>query len=188
MTDASISFTEVQRALARAHSVADAAEAHGTLAGALCALQPYTLDNWLSEILPEGRAAPAEAARLRALYDATSLALRAEQMGFEPLLPGDDEPLQDRTAALGEWCQGFLYGLGTGKLRDIGSLSGDTAEILRDLTEITHVDVDPADGAENNESAYAELVEFVRVGVQLLFEQLEPLRSPESAPPAASLH
>jgi len=186
--DAAISFAEVQRALARAHSVADAAEAHGTLAGALCALRPYTLDNWLSEILPEGRAAPPEAARLRALFDSTAVALQAEQMAFEPLLPGDEEPLQDRTAALGEWCQGFLYGLGTGRLQDIGSLSGDTAEILRDLTEITHVDVDPADGIESNESAYAELVEFVRVGVQLLFEQLEPLRRPEAAPPAASLH
>ena len=30
------------------------AEAHGTLAGALCALVPYRLEDWLAEILPEG--------------------------------------------------------------------------------------------------------------------------------------
>ena len=35
---------------------------------------------------------------------------------------------------------------------------------------------------DSNESAYAELVEFVRVGVQLLFEELAPARR---APPDA---
>ena len=54
----------------------------------------------------------------------------------------------------------------------------EAAEILRDLTEITHVGVDPEDGSETNEQAFAELVEFVRVGVQLLYEQLQPLREP----------
>ena len=56
------------------------------------------------------------------------------------------------------------------------------APILRDLQEISRVGVDPEDSEESGEQAYAELVEFVRVGVQLLFEQLEPLRGP--APPA----
>ena len=46
------------------------------------------------------------------------------------------------------------------------------------MTEITHVDVDPNDDMETNEAAYAELVEFVRVGVQLLYEHLQPLREP----------
>jgi hypothetical protein len=32
------------------------------------------------------------------------------------------------------------------------------------------------------------LVEFVRVGTQLLFEQLEPLREPPVAPPGAPFH
>jgi uncharacterized protein YgfB (UPF0149 family) len=44
--------------------------------------------------------------------------------------------------------------------------------------EITRVGVDVQDSEESNERAYAELVEFVRVGVQLLFEDLEPLREP----------
>ncbi len=36
--------------------------------------------------------------------------------------------------------------------------------------------VGTGESEEDNESAYAELVEFVRVGVQLVFEELESLR------------
>ena len=71
---------------------------------------------------------------------------------------------------------------------DAASLQGEAAEVLRDMTEITHVDVDPADDAESNEAAYAELVEFVRVGVQLLFVELAPARGEEPEPGAASIH
>jgi len=59
---------------------------------------------------------------------------------------------------------------------------GDLGEIVRDLTEITHADVDNTDTAEANESALAELVEFVRVGVQLVFDELEPLRERHTVP------
>ena len=44
------------------------------------------------------------------------------------------------------------------------------------------------DGSESNEQAFAELVEFVRVGVQLLYEQLQPLREPAATANRESLH
>ena len=77
---------------------------------------------------------------------------------------------------------GFLYGLGSSSLNDAAGLPGDVGEIVRDLSEITQVGVDAEEGVESNEGAYAELVEFVRVGVQLVFDELEPLREP---PPRA---
>jgi uncharacterized protein YgfB (UPF0149 family) len=49
------------------------------------------------------------------------------------------------------------------------------------------VDVDPADDPESSEAAYAELVEFVRVGVQLLYDQLQQLREPRNEQPG-TLH
>jgi uncharacterized protein len=173
------SFNELQRVLIQAHALTDAAEAHGTLVGSLCST-PCSLADWLADILPEGNADPASAASLRGIFDATSGALGEGMLKFRPLLPSDDESLDDRAAALGEWCQGFLYGLGAGVRPDPETLKGEAAEILRDITEITHVGVDPADGSESNEQAFAELVEFVRVGVQLLYEQLQPLREPAS--------
>lgn len=171
-------FDDLQRVLVLAHALTDAAEAHGTLVGSLCATR-CTLTDWLLEILPEGRAEGLAAEQLRAVFDATSGALLDDAMSFAPLLPPDEAPIADRTLALGEWCQGFLYGLGAGAaVPDPASWKGEAAEVLRDMTEITKVDVDPADDPESNEAAYAELVEFVRVGVQLLYDHLQPLREP----------
>ena len=108
-------------------------------------------------------------------------------MSFEVLLPGDEQPIAARATALGQWCQGFLYGLGTSAIDDVTRLPGEVGEIVRDLSEITRIGVDGSESLESNEDAYAELVEFVRVGVQLLFEELAPYRV---SPPAAteSLH
>jgi len=181
-------FDELQRALAQSRALADAAEAHGTLVGSLCASR-CSLADWLAEILPEGRAENAAADSLRAVFESTAGALLSGMLAFEPLLPADDAPIGDRTLALGEWCQGFLYGLGTGvAVPEAARLPGDAAEVLRDMTEITHVDVDPADGAESNEAAYAELVEFVRVGVQLLYDQLQSMREPRATVRQDTLH
>jgi uncharacterized protein YgfB (UPF0149 family) len=183
MAEASRTFNELQRALEQSRALTDAAEAHGTLVGALCASH-CSLTDWLAEILPDGRAASAAADSLRAVFESTSHSLLDGTLGFAPLLPTDDEPIGERTLALGEWCQGFLYGLGTGvAVTDASQLPGDAAEVLRDMTEITHVDVDPEDDLESNEEAYAELVEFVRVGVQLLYDQLQPARTPRTAAP-----
>jgi uncharacterized protein len=188
MAPSTRTFNELQRALLQSHALTDAAEAHGTLVGALCATG-CSLHEWLAEILPDGRASHDAAASLRAVFDATSVSLGDSEMSFQPLLPSDDDPIAERTTALGEWCQGFLYGLGVGvAVPDVSALQGEAAEVLRDMTEITHVDVDPADSEESNEAAYAELVEFVRVGVQLLFEQLQPLRDPSPQRPREVLH
>jgi uncharacterized protein YgfB (UPF0149 family) len=180
-------YTEIQRVLAEERSLADAAEAHGTLAGCLCAAIGYRFEDWLLEILPEGQARPMAKETLRELYVDTAGALEGPEMEFELLLPEDEEPLDARTAALAQWCQGFLYGLGTSVVQDESGLPGDIGEIVRDLTEITHVAVDTAQSEESNESAYAELVEFVRIGVQLVFDELGPLRD-QPGPPNVPLH
>jgi uncharacterized protein YgfB (UPF0149 family) len=180
-------YTEIQRVLAEERSLADAAEAHGTLAGCLCAAIGYRFEDWLLEILPEGRAHPMAKETLRELYVDTAGALEGPELEFELLLPEDEEPIDARTAALAQWCQGFLYGLGTSVVQDESGLPGDIGEIVRDLTEITHVAVDTAQSEESNESAYAELVEFVRIGVQLVFDELGPLRD-QPGPPNVPLH
>lgn len=180
-------YVDIQRVLSDERALADAAEAHGTLAGCLCTGVGYRFEDWLLEILPEGRAQPLAAATLRELYAETAGSLRAPDMEFDLLLPADAHSIDSRAEALAQWCQGFLYGLGSGAVRDASNLPGDLGEIVRDLTEISRVGVDIAQTEESNESAYAELVEFVRVSVQVVFEELEPLRGrPSSA--GAPLH
>ena len=67
-------------------------------------------------------------------------------------------------------------------------VSIEAGEIIRDFTEITHVGVEADEENEENEVAFAEVVEFVRVGVQLLFVELAPARGEEPEPGAASIH
>jgi uncharacterized protein YgfB (UPF0149 family) len=106
-------------------------------------------------------------------------------MEFTPLLPDDDVSLALRTDALAHWAQGFLYGLAMGEIGRNPSLPGTVREILGDFAEISRAtlstDGDPADvyvGDEADEEAFFELHEFVRAGVQLVYDDLLTLRRP----------
>jgi yecA family protein len=177
-------YPEIERLLADSRALTDVPEAHGTLAGALCAASDYRFEDWLREIYAEGRTSHEVRERLEALFEDTRRALAAGQMQFDVMLPGDEVPIADRASALGQWCQGFLYGLGTSPIPDTDSLPDEVAEIVRDLTSITQVAVDARETDEANEQAYTELVEFVRVGAQLLFDELARFRGPSTDPGA----
>ena len=180
-------YDQIQRSLAGSHALTDPAEAHGTLAGALCASGPYRLEDWLADILPEGAGMHIDPA-LSTLYAATVEALSGSDLDFDLLIPDEDRPIEERTRALTAWCTGFLYGLGHNGVADPQRLPGDLPEIVRDLGEITRAGVDASDSVEANESALAELVEFVRVGVQLVFDELQGMRDHEPRVPPQSLH
>jgi len=172
-----IRFKDFEDALATAGSLADAAEAHGSLCGALCSMSPYKMQDWVNEILPDGAALSDEAsAMIERVFTATATSFGEQGMEFEPLLPDDESPLNGRANALALWCTGFLYGLGTGHISDLEALNGDVGEIVRDFTEISRATGDDAEADESNEQAYAELVEFIRVAAQVVFEELLPLR------------
>jgi uncharacterized protein YgfB (UPF0149 family) len=183
-----IRFKDFEDVLATAGSLADAAEAHGSLCGALCAMSPYRMQDWVNEILPDGASLPAEsAAVIERVFLSTATSFGEQGMEFEPLLPDDEQPLNGRANALALWCTGFLYGLGAGQICDLDALAGDVGEIVRDFTEISRATGDEADADESNEQAYAELVEFIRVASQVVFEELLPLRT-QAFPAAQRLH
>lgn len=168
-----VTFPEIAGALESLHSAVPAAEGHGCLCGALCASADYSLERWLEELVPEGREGDAETQRaLRLLFSDTVQALRGDQMDLQLLLPDDDVMLKERATALAQWCQGFLYGLGSTERAKATSLPADVDEVLRDLTQIGRASVDVDEGSEEEEQAYAEIVEYVRVGVQLVHDEL----------------
>lgn len=101
--------------------------------------------------------------------------LAAGDLNFQLLLPDDDVGLPERVAALALWCQGYLYGLAQGGIRQFDGLPGDCAEILEDFLELTKARSD--DDTENSERDFFELSEYVRVGVQLVFEELTEVAS-----------
>ncbi len=180
----SVVHAEVARVLNDVAAELPAAEAHGCLCGALCADDDYALSRWLIEIAPEpgheGQLEQPESV-LRLLFRSTAESLQGDGMSFAPLLPDDDSPLSMRTEALAHWAQGFLYGLAAGEIGRRADLPAAVHEVLRDFAEIGRATLDqegdaPEPDAEADEAAFAEVHEFVRVGVQLVYDELLPLR------------
>ncbi|NJD32541.1 MAG: UPF0149 family protein [Gammaproteobacteria bacterium] len=172
-------FDDVARALAAAGSTVHAAEAHGALCGALCARREYAVEEWFEEILPDESGRDGRA--LADLHAASVTALAGEELEFQPLLPDDEQPLDARVEALGAWCQGFLYGFGAAGTVNRDALPEDVPEVLADLAQISHAGAVGSEALEVEEEAYAELVEFLRVGVQLIYDELAALRAGQPA-------
>jgi uncharacterized protein YgfB (UPF0149 family) len=182
-----VTFPEVARVLERSGSSISAAESHGCLCGALCTSAEYPLERWLDEIVPDDELASDQATTetLKLLFEDTVRALRGDQMEFQPLVPDDETALESRAAALAQWCQGFLYGFGTGRPMKPEQLSANVSEILKDLTQIGRASVEVGESGEEEEQAYAQIIEYVRAGVQLIHDELADARAnPEQARPS----
>lgn len=138
---------------------------------------------------PERQASGPDSGVLDDLAATTCAALDEGDMSFAPLLPPDDRPLSQRAASLAEWCAGFMHGLGEAAGYRAATRALDASimqEIMADFGEISRVTLGEEESDLEAETAYTELVEFVRVSVQLVFEELQALRTGPAS--TASVH
>lgn len=145
-----------------------ASEVHGAWTGFLSGKPEASFEQVLpalAEILTGENMEEAIPA-LRKAFLHTQRTLADEQFRFNLRLPDDETPLHKRAAALADWCQGFLYGLGAS---GCGNLSAQAEEILRDFRAISQLD--PTVEGEEEEQALVELVEYVRIAAQLLYAE-----------------
>lgn len=176
-------YHALQAALGGSPGGSIAAEVHGTLCGLLCAGVGDLPEAWIHNTLADAEEytfGGHEDARsqLERLHDATLAGLEGHEMGFALLLPDDDASLADRAAALAAWCNGFLYGLAVRGLRPMEELPDELREILSDFTEIGRAGVAEEEAEEAGESAYVELVEYVRVATQITFDECQAPSGP----------
>jgi uncharacterized protein YgfB (UPF0149 family) len=171
----------------------------------LCAGGLGAARRWLLDSLDdaEAGASPADVAdELDELIGTSSKMLEEGELTFEPLLPSDDAPLAEQVEALAMWCQGFLSGVGSTAPagRELlpafaalppsmagaasGAVEGDAlGEILRDFAEISRAGLsdDEAAGQDQPDFALAEIHEYVRVSVQIAFDELTLVRAAAAA-------
>jgi uncharacterized protein YgfB (UPF0149 family) len=189
----SVNHDELDAALKRCGATWDAGQAHGLLCSRLAILGTDAGIGWLDQVLEGSN--PDDALRrecesmLDALYAYTHRQLADRQSEFEPLLPDDSDSTMARADAIARWCEGFLHGLVSGspdeRLKE--RLASDPlSDIIKDMLQITRATVDEDLDDETNESAYVELVEYLRVAVQLTYEELTEFRSPP--PGSEALH
>jgi uncharacterized protein len=161
------------------------AAAQGMLCGMLVADPEQPLPGWVAWVLdgtePRGEPARQVLAALSALFVRTRQALAADDCRFEPLLPADDDGLGVRSRARAEWCDGFLFGLGSSGGESASLLGNDVVEAIGSLAAIANLqppgDEPVVEGDEADEVAFVELVEFVRVAVLLLRHQVQAQRA-----------
>lgn len=153
----------------------DLAECHGAACGLLCRKPDANLDGFfeLLDMLELVKSpGPGLRASLNELFDATRTQLLDVDMGLEIWLPDEDETLEDRTMALSQWSSGFLASLGSSGTDALDTLSDDADEAIRDLQQISTADVTDTTESEEDEVAFTEIVEYMRVSVLLIREDL----------------
>ena len=174
-----VDFDRLEAALDRVEAHASASESHGILCGLLCVRPRAEPAEWTGLFLEESEPDGAFEAECNGLLDRlreqTIRQLDSPDCDFHPLLPDDSTALVERTRLLGAWCTGFLYGLGMAGDEPFQRLSDESREFVADLGEITRIEAEPEAG-EENESAYAEVVEYVRVAVLMVYEDLRAYR------------
>ncbi len=169
-------YDTLSRTLDRLEAGIGAAELDGALAGFLCAGGSTSADRWLPSLALADLDETIDDARDRdlfgRLYSGLSRDLDGPELAFAPLLPADEAPVAERAAAMVQWCRGFLGGLGLAGVDLEAGLAGDGGEVVGDFSRIAATEFDSGDSEAEDEEAYAEMVEYIRVGVMLLHQQL----------------
>lgn len=151
-------------------------EVHGALVGLICGGVDQTKDAWLKplmELMNDGKPLPAKLKQLVTdMFNDIVARLIDYDFGFSPLLPEEEEPLTDRVEALSLWTQSFLTGLAIIQ-PELNKASADVREVINDLAEIARVEFDVADD-EESETAYMEIMEFVRIAAILCYSEFGP--------------
>lgn len=173
------SYAELDQTLQSAAADSTASEAHGLLSGTLCVAGKTGPGLWLEHLLGEGNTLSAAASdssdMLLTLQSDILRQFNDDVFGFELLLPADDELLSSRTAALSQWCAGFLFGLALGGFREELAMPDNVSEVMKDFSEISRAGFTSDATDEADETAYMEIVEYVRMGVLLFYEELQPV-------------
>lgn len=179
-------FEKIERALQHLSADIAAAEFHGTLCGILCT-GSGKLDEWFMKSFPPADASDVlsqEAAKeLIAVCQESTRQLNDPNCDFHLLLPDDESDLNVRLEALGEWCQGFLIGLAQAGISDYDKLPEEAGEICQDLLEIAQASNYALESDDEDEASYTDLEEYVRVGVLLINEELQPQKQAPKSPP-----
>ncbi len=146
-----------------------AAESHGMAVGMLCVNDRTKPGYWLQELAQEaGEINEEDRLALVSLFEETRRLLASDDFSFELLLPDEDTSLNGQLQALRDWCQGFLYGIGSASPGS--GWSRESQEIVKDIAEFTRLETD-AQG-EEAENDFMELIEYLRASVIFLRTEL----------------
>lgn len=165
-------FAKITEILETADLFTSASEVHGVLAGLVCGGIDLDSQTWLThfnDVINEGMGLPLKAKQLVGSLHAQVISQFTDDgLGFHLLLPDDNKPLDDRCDAMSQWSQGFLVGFGMVQSA-LNQATEEVQELIKDIRDISQLSLGFEQEDEESEIAYAEIVEYLRVGAMLCF-------------------
>lgn len=175
-----LNYDELEGAFQKADADYSAAEAQAIACGMLSVNISADIIAWVKMIF--GQVHVDDAKQTKAielsgeLFEETKKQLQDSNLGFELVLPDEDEDLYSRFSALQQWCSAYVVGITMAGIKDTSKLPEDSRELIADFTEIgTSGDFD-LDDEDSSEEAFLDISEYVRVGVLLINEELQPIK------------
>lgn len=142
---------------------------HGILCGFFCIRDNVDIELWLREILTSFDDKDVNE-DMCLIFNNTKEQITDPTLNFQILIEDDSQPLSQQAISLVDWCQGFLLGIG---LSDMQSQDQELMEAIKDISEISKLNIQIADNNENTEQL-TQIIEFVRMNVLLIQEIAKP--------------
>jgi uncharacterized protein len=168
-----VDYDEINAELGAVHAGVRASESHGFLCGYFCVSNSVAVASWRDHLLAgidDVVNMDDCLAILTRLANQVKQEVLSQEISFELLLPDDDSAISERSAALAEWCAGFVSGLGIGGMGEKAQLNEECDEFIKDMVSISRMDTTVENG-EEGEAALFEVVEYIRVGVIMLHQE-----------------
>lgn len=174
-------FAEIEQILEDHKLAIDPAYFHGMLAGLICAgVEDDDIDDWLPALFSNRFMAQDDYQKFSdnvlGAFHSVQTELNQDGFGFQILLPDDEASLEHRVGMMGSWCRGYLVALVDYAETAIEALPNDCAEFVDDLTGISDIEIDDDEPQDTLDESFMLLEEHIRVGVQLVYEHMNPLQ------------
>jgi uncharacterized protein len=180
-----LNFNLVSDVLRQLKSTTSAGEVHGLMCGFICLGHRADALSWWQFVAGE---VPEHVVRedaqyqpLLELYRYSWQCITQMDHQFALLIPGEETSLNDRAQALGDWCQGFLLGLGLAGLVLDDGIYQELRDALLHISEISNIDYDRVDVTDEEIQAFFEVREYMRFAALALYAQLTGHKLAESA-------
>ena len=170
-------FTLLDNILQDSNFPLNAAECHGLAAGIICVTDDTnSAFTALFDLFPSDEINQPVMEEAKSTLETLCKIIKAElidpNFAFQLLLPNDECSLTERSTAVSQWCRSFISGLGEGGVKFESDHAQELQEIVSDLIAIGQVDTQEITDTEEEEVAFTELVEYVRVAAITIYTDL----------------
>ena len=191
-----ISYECLKKLFSTQNHALSAAETHGFITGMIVAglrLDSNEMSANLQQILNESAPLSKDLASvLKKISSNTFEQLETGLLQLNLMIEDDQQTLAVRLKSVAEWADGWLLGFGHHSTSN--NLPNDSLEALRDIRNISQVDfeIDPelnADDIDELERSYVEIIEHLKVTVEMLYLDNTKISKQTEAPlSSGSIH